>query len=64
MYTVLAEGRLPPLAIMGVVLDRYLPGHNTMLENEAYVTVIEFYTMAFKSVMINGEFSPAVLTEM
>ena len=31
------RGYTPPLAMMGVALDRYLPGRNTMLANEAYV---------------------------
>ena len=63
MHDDFAEGTLP-LGDDGVALDRYLPERNAMLVNEAYVTVIGFYTMAFKSVMINGEFSPADLTEM
>ena len=28
-----------PLAMMGVALDRYLPGRNAMLANEAYVII-------------------------
>ena len=37
MHTDFAEGYTDPLAMMGVALDRYLPGRNAMLANEAYV---------------------------
>ena len=31
------RGYTNPLAMMGVALDRYLPGRNAMLVNDAYV---------------------------
>ena len=33
-----ARGYTYPLAMMGVALDRYLPGRNAMLANEVYVS--------------------------
>ena len=35
-----AKGYTNPLVMMGVALDRYLPGRNAMLVNEAYVTIL------------------------
>ncbi len=35
-----------PLAMMGVALDRCLPGRNAMLGNEVYVKSRGFYTSA------------------
>ena len=37
MHSDFAEGTIPPLAMMGAALYRYLPGCNAMLVNEAYV---------------------------
>ena len=34
-----------PLAMMGAALDRYLPGRNTMLVNEAYVILLNYLTV-------------------
>ena len=36
-----------PLAMMGVALDRYLPGCNAMLVNEAYVILSQVITSKF-----------------
>ena len=34
------RGYTDPLAMMGVALDRYLPGRNAMLANETYVFLL------------------------
>ena len=33
------RGGTTPLVVMGVALDRYLPGCNAMLVNESYVII-------------------------
>ena len=39
MHADFSEGTLPPLAMMGVTLDRYLPGRNAMLATKSYVII-------------------------
>ena len=40
------RGYTNPLAMMGVALDRYLPGRNAMLVNESYVIKANQYLRA------------------
>ena len=42
------RGYNTPLAMMGVALDRYLPGRNAMLVNEVYVTFTHIILSANK----------------